>query len=225
MQRFKTTLSLLLSLAPCFSYAAIPQYYYPAYSYQYHEVNQARTPASINRAAIMMATPSKIFYGEDGGPISPELIANFNQIKANDKPIDILLIIPLDMQPTNDSNAVMARVADRSLTSFLNSPSVRQSTVGQAATTVEQKMKQEVIIGDDDAKSVQHKLNFNVQAFQALAQIQYTGYTNAAIRYKIAESKVAVEMFEKIYGDRDLVFSHTMGREDRLSELSVRWTF
>jgi len=205
--------------------ASIPSYYFPSYSYQYQSVDPTRAPASINRAAIMVSTPSKIFYGDDGQSISPELIANFNQVKFNDKPLDIVLIIPLDMQPTNDSSVVMAQVADRSMTSFLNSESVRQSSVGQAATTVEQKMKQEVIIGGDDPKSVQHKFNFNVQAFQALAQVQYSGVTNAAIKYKIAESKVAVEMFEKLPGDRDLVFSHTMGREDRLSELSVRWTF
>jgi hypothetical protein len=173
----------------------------------------------------MMAAPSKIFYGNDGAEISPELIANYNQVKSNDKPLDMRLIIPLDMQPSSDSSAVMAQVADRSMTSFLNSSAVRESTVGRAATTVEQKMKQEVVFGSNDSKSIQHKLNFNLQAFQALAQIQYTGYTNAAIKYKIAESKVALEMFEKFYGNHDVVLSHTIGRDNRVSELSVRWTF
>ncbi len=214
-----------MALAPCLSKAAIPRYYFPAYSYQCQANESSRAPASINHAAIMVATPSKIFYGEDGTSISPELIANFNQVKANDKPLDVVLFIPLDMQPTNDAASVMAQVADRSMTSLLNSESVRQSTVGQAATTVEQKMKQEVVIGGSDPQSVQHKFNFNVQAFQALAQVQYTGYTNAAIKYKIAESKVAIEMFKRFYGNRDLVFSHTMGRENRISEVSVRWTF
>jgi hypothetical protein len=216
------------------SYASIPQAYFPAYSYQYMNIHSSadspssssmRTPASINRAALMMAAPSKIFYGNDGAEISPELIANYNQVKSNDKPLDMRLIIPLDMQPSSDSSAVMAQVADRSMTSFLNSSAVRESTVGRAATTVEQKMKQEVVFGSNDSKSIQHKLNFNLQAFQALAQIQYTGYTNAAIKYKIAESKVALEMFEKFYGNHDVVLSHTIGRDNRVSELSVRWTF
>lgn len=208
-----------------FSFASIPQCYFPAYSYQYMDANASRGPASINRAAIQMASPSKIFYGEDGTSISPELIANFNQIKSNDKPLDMSMIIPMDMQPSSDSSFVMAQVADRSVTSFLNSPAVRESSVGHAATAVEQKMRQEVVFGAADPKSVQHKLNFNLQAFQALAQVQYSGFTNAAIKYRIAESKVAVEMFERFSGNRDVVLSHTMGREDRVSELSVRWSF
>ena len=215
-----------LSLASSFAHAAIPRCYFPAYSYQYMDASSAnRAPASINRAAIMISAPSKIFYGEDGQSISPELIANYNQIKSNDKPLDMRMIIPLDMQPSNDSASVMAQVADRSMTSFLNSQAVRESSLGQTATQVEQKMKQEVVFGGEDSKSVQHKLNFNLQAFQALAQIQYTGITNAAIKYKIAESKVAVEMFERFSGNRDIIISHTMGRENRLSELSMRWNF
>lgn len=215
-----------LSLASSFAQAAIPQCYFPAYSYQYMDVSSSnRAPASINRAAIMISAPSKIFYGEDGQSISPELIANYNQIKSNDKPLDMRMIIPLDMQPSSDSASVMAQVADRSMTSFLNSQTVRESSLGQTATKVEQKMKQEVVFGGEDAKSVQHKFNFNLQAFQALAQVQYTGITNAAIKYKIAESKVAIEMFERLSGNRDIIVSHTMGRENRLSELSMRWSF
>jgi hypothetical protein len=223
----RVILICLTTAMSSFSYASIPQSYFPAYSYQSMNLDSSstRAPASINRAALMMAAPSKIFYGDDGTDISPELIANYNQVKSNDKPLDMQLIIPLDMQPSNDSSSVMAQVADRSMTSLLNSSAVRESTVGKAATTVEQKMKQEVVFGGGDSKSVQHKLNFNLQAFQALAQIQYSGFTNAAIKYKIAESKLAVEMFEKFSGNHDLVLSHTIARDNRVSELSVRWTF
>jgi hypothetical protein len=220
-------LALLLSMAPSFSWAAIPFFYFPAYSYQYVTPQQqdSRTPASINRAAIMVSTPSKIFYGEDGTSISPELIANFNHIKTADKPWDASSIIPIDMVAPNDQNLLFAQVADRSMNSFLNSEAVRGSTVGQAATTVEQKMKQEVVFGGESSASIQHKLNFNVQAFQALAQVQYTGYTNAAIKYKIASAQLDVEVFEKFSGNRDLVFSHTITKENRISGMSMRWNF
>lgn len=211
-------------IAPAFSWAAVPYFYYPAYSYQVILPQDSRSPASINRAAIMISTPSKIFYGEDGTSISPELIANFNHIKTADKPLDASSIIPIDMQPSTDQNLVFAQVADRSMNTLLNSETVRQSTVGRAATTVEQKMKQEVVFGGD-RKSVQHKLNFNVQAFQALAQIQYTGYTNAAIKYKIAAAQLDLEVYEKFSGNRDLVLSHSITRDNRLSGLSMRWNF
>ena len=173
----------------------------------------------------MVSKPSKIFYGDDGEPISPELIANFNQVKASEKPWDPQEMIPIDMQPTNSASQVAAQVADRTATTLWNSPTIRESSIGHAATTVEETLKQEVVLGDSRPQSIQHKFNFNVQAFQTLAQIQYSGFTNAAIRYKITESKFAFELFEKITGNKDLVVSHTIGREDRLSAMSVRWTF
>lgn len=190
-------------------------------------VNQcSRAPAAINRAALSIVQPSKIFYGEDGGDaLSPEMIANFNVIRHDEKPLDVASLIPMDMQPTDSSSEVFSQVADKSMTTILNSEAVRGSTIGQAATKVEQKLKTEVTIGGSEPKSIQHKLNFSAQAFQATAQVLYTGFTNAALRYKIAEHKLGVEVFEKVTGNKDVVMSHTMTPEDRLSEISVRWNF
>lgn len=188
--------------------------------------SKSRKPAAINRAALMVTSPSRIFYGENGTSLSPELIADFNRVRALDKPFDPSEVIPMDLQPTNNSAQVFSRVADKSMNTFMNSKTVRESAVGQAATTVEKKMKQEVVIGSgDDPQSVQHKLNFNVQAFQATAQVEYTGVTNAALKYKIDESKLALELFERLDKDQDLVVSHTLTPSDNLSQVSFRWNF
>jgi hypothetical protein len=227
----KFILTTLISAMPMASQASIPVCYYPAYSLRLAALHtpsaqseaprsSRRAPASINHAAIMMATPSKIFYGDDGTEISPELIANFNQVKASDKPVDMAELIPMDMQPSTSSSDVFAKVADKSMTTFWNSPSVRESSIGRTATDVEQTMKQEVVINGDDPTAIQHKFNFNVQAFQTLAQIQYTGLTNAALKYKIAENLLSLEVSEKF-----LVVSHSIGRDYRLSEVNMRWTF
>lgn len=184
-----------------------------------------RAPAAINRAAIAIVKPSKIFYGEDGMAISPEMIANFNVIKHEEKPYDMAALIPLDMKPTDNSSEVFSQVADKSMTTILNSEAVRGTSLGRAATEVEQKLKTEVTIGGNEPKSIQHKFNFSAQAFQATAQVLYTGLTNAALKYKVAEQKLGVEVFEKVTGDKDLVMSHTMTPDDRLSEVSLRWNF
>jgi hypothetical protein len=186
---------------------------------------EQREPASINRAALMVATPSKIFYGENGKALSPEMITTFHQVKTRDQTLDISQIIPMDLVPTQDANLVLTQVADRSFSAFWNSEVVQSSSVAQAATVVEQKMKQEVVIGGGDPRSVQHKFNFNLQAFQALAQIEYSGFTHAALRYKVAESTLALEIFEKLSDNRDVVLSHTTGPESRSSNLSFRWNF
>ncbi|MEZ0391907.1 MAG: hypothetical protein ACAH59_06810 [Pseudobdellovibrionaceae bacterium] len=254
MSHFDTLLRQLVSLttagffalAPSIASASIPAAYFPKYKFKLAHSDsgtvqeipvgqsflsltaantKSRRPASINRAAQTVAAPSKIFYGENGTSISPELIANYNHVKASEKPIDISSIIPLDMKPTHDSAAVFSQVADQSLTTLFNSPELRESSIGQTATAVEQKMKQEVVIGSEDPESTQHKLNFNVQAFQATAQVQYTGLTNAALKYKIAKNELAMEVFEKVASNQDVVLSHSISSADRVSEVSFRWSF
>ena len=211
--QIRTMVALGLALAPSFSVASIST------------GAIERGPASINRAAIAIAKPSRIFFGEDGKSLSPELIADFYNVKATEKPLDIAQYIPTDMKPSNDQSEVMSQVADKSMTAFFNSEAVRQTSFGKAATDVEKKLKKEVVIGGGDPKAIQHKINFNVQAFQALAQVQYDGFTHAAVKYYLAQSKVGVEVSEKLIGNKDLVLSHTAGPQGRTSDLSVRWTF
>jgi hypothetical protein len=234
----------VVALAPCISTASLPKTYFPEYRFVTPKsetksatpIGQARlklkdllkisrTPAAINRAALTVSTPSKVFYGENGQALSPDLIMNFNHMRATEKPFNIAEHIPLDMKPSNSTMEVFSQVADRSLSTFFNSPSVRESSLGKAATTVEQKMNQEVAFGGTDPKSIQHRLNFNVQAFQALAQVQYTGLTNAALKYKLTENKMALEVFEKVATNQDFVMSHTMSSSDQVSEVSFRWSF
>lgn len=188
-------------------------------------MSKKRAPASINRAATSLVAPSKIFYSEDGKSISPELIANYNVVKFNYKPVDMTQMIPLDMRPSDDSSQVFSQVADRTMTSILNSEAVRGSTLGRAATEVENQMKAQVVMGGNSPESIQHKLNFNMQAFQATAQVQYTGFTNANLKYKVTERKLGLEVFEHMTGNKDLVVSHTITSLDRLSEVSLRWSF
>ena len=184
-----------------------------------------RAPASINRVAISLVAPSRVFYGEDGKSLSPELIANFNLVKLQEKPMDTAQMIPTDMKPSDNSSEVFSKVADKSVASLMNSEAIRETAFGRAATQVEERMKAQVLMGGNSPKSIQHKLNFNMQAFQATAQVQYTGFTNANLKYKIAENKLGLEVFERVTRNKDLVMSHTISTLNRLSEISLRWNF
>jgi len=231
----------LIALAPSISTAAISKAYFPAYKFliskaEASPVGQSkmrlsdlgrisRFPAAINRAALTVSTPSKVFYGENGKSLSPELIMSFNQVKAAEKPFNISEHIPMDMKPSNSTMEVFSQVADRSLTTFFNSTTVRESALGQTATAVEKKMKQEVLFGGTNPKSIQHRLNFNLQAFQALAEVQYSGLTNAALKYKLVENKMALEVFEKVASNQDFVMSHAISASNQISEVSFRWSF
>ena len=184
---------------------------------------QEREPAAINHQIVMQIQKNLLLDSQSRPSISPELIANYKQMKASEKPLDMSLLIPMDMSPSDDSVQVFSKVADKSANQFFNSSEMRATALGRTATSVENSMKQEVVFGG--SQSTEHSFKFNLQAFQTLAQIQYKGFTNAALKYKANESKVALEIFEKILGGKDVVLSHVMSPSDRLSQLSLRWNF
>jgi hypothetical protein len=66
---------------------------------------------------------------------------------------------------------------------------------------------------------------FYFEAFQTRANIIYSGYANAAIRYQAKDSVLMVESSKKIFGDKEVVISQNLKPEDRVSELGVRWDF
>jgi hypothetical protein len=181
-----------------------------------------RNPAAINRAAIAMATPSKIL--NISKEISPELLYTYQKLKAEQKPFDVSQVLPSDLTPTNDSNLVFSKIADRSLSSFFNSEQLRATPIGRTATQVEQKMKQDISI---KANKIEHKFTFQIQAFQTIAKIDYRGLTNASLKYQASNSTMGLEVFDRLprTKNKDLVISHVANNTERISSLSVRWGF
>ena len=183
-----------------------------------------REPASIDSAAAVVK-PSSIFHSDSGTTLSPELISAYQYVKSQEKAFDMAQVIPLSLQPTDNSSQVFSQIADKTAGVIFNSPAVRASSLGRTATDVEQKMKQEVVLSDGSPDSVKQKLNFNVQAFQTTARLDYTGYTHAAVKYQASASTLGFEVSEKVSGNKDLVVSHDIKPDDRLSQVSLRWTF
>jgi hypothetical protein len=184
-----------------------------------------RAPSSIAPAVMALTQPSKIFYGHDGEEISPDLIATYNAIKSQEKPLNLCDYVPTDMTATSSSGQVFSRVADKTASTIFSSDAFRAMPIGSAATEVEKSMKADVVLGGDEPEEIQHKFNFNLQAFQALAKVQYTGITNAAVMYYALQSKLSVEVSEKIFGTKDLVFNQDFSHADSLSRVSFRWGF
>lgn len=186
-----------------------------------------RMPASIGPGASL-ATPSKVFWGQMDEPLAPDLIAIYHSVKeqeAQEQHFQTGDIIPTSLAPTGDIKQVVNQIADRSTNTLFHSKSFRESAVGQTTTKVENSLKKEVVIGGHEPQSVQHKVNFNLEAFQSIARIQYTGYANAAVTYKIAEEKLGVEVSESVGRQQDLIVSHQVSPLDRFSQLSMRWSF
>lgn len=157
--------------------------------------------------------------------ISAQLIADFYAVKSREVPLDASLIIPMDMQPTNNASTVFTRMADKGLSAFVNSADFKASSLGRTSAEVQEKMQTEMVVGGNEPQSTQHKFNFNFQVFQAMAQIKYTGFTNVTLNYKPAAAEMNLEVSEKLDSSKDLVFDHIAAADHRLSQVSVRWTF
>jgi hypothetical protein len=189
------------------------------------ELSEDRAPSSIAPAVIALTQPSKVFYGQDGAEISPDLIANYNAVKASEKPLNMCDYVPTDMTATASSGQVFSRIADKTASTIFSSDAFRAMPIGSAATSVEKSMKTDVVLGGDAPDEIQHKFNFNLEAFQALAKVQYSGIANAAIMYYALQSKLSFEVSEKIFGSKDLVFNQDFSHVDTLSRVSFRWGF
>lgn len=182
-------------------------------------------------ASVVMAAPHplqlllsvKKSYTSPEVCFGPDVIQSYKQVKAQMKPLDFTEVVPLDMVASDDSNHVFALIADHSLTSFFNSSAMRATPMGQAATQVEQKMKQDLVIANQG--QLQHKITVNVQAFQTLARIDYSGFTKASLQYQARDSSLNFEVSEKITRTRNLIIGHLQKPSDRISSLSVHWNF
>ncbi len=137
---------------------------------------------------------------------------------------DIEKVIPLNMQPTTDQSAVVSRIADHSLDRFFNSPEVQQSSIGQTAHEVQEKMQTDVSFGGEEEGSIRHVFKMQMLAFQNTARVDYTGLMDAKLFYHINDARFEVELLEKL-GRKDLVFSHNGTRTETLNQVALRWNF
>lgn len=186
-------------------------------------LNAERQPAAINRAAMALSKPSSLFYGHSGKEISPDLVAAYNISQVQKKDFETDKFIPVSMQPTDDSRKVMIQIADQTLSTWTNSEQFKSSRIGKVSQEVEENLSQEVVI--PSANKVDHKIGFTLQAFQATAQVRYSGFTNADFKYNLASHVINAEISEPISNANELVLNHEVGSEENISRLLMRWSF
>lgn len=216
MSQFENLIKFILRTLFVLVLSLVGIYFFPK------DNGNQRLPAAINRAAITMAAPSKVLNIKHG--LSPELLDSYYSFKASENQFDVSEVLPLDLQPSNNSNLVFSKIADKSVSSFFNSDLIRSTPVGRTATVVEHKLKQDISF---QGGKIDHKFTLHIQAFQATAKVAYSGYTNASIQYHVSNSAVGLELYEKITKDnsKDLVMSHVTNSVEKKSSLSVRWGF
>ncbi|CAN5584726.1 hypothetical protein BH10BDE1_BH10BDE1_34380 [soil metagenome] len=145
-----------------------------------------------------------------------------NVVRVQELGLDYGLILPASLSPASDAGGISAQILDRSMTSFFNIASIKNSFVGRTAETVEKKMKTEIALGGSEPDSIQHNLKFQMKASEARASMEYRGITNADLSYSIASRKTNLEIYEKLTNGSNLVYTHSDEPSDRRDVVSLR---
>lgn len=136
---------------------------------------------------------------------------------------DVQKVIPMDMAQTNDMNSVAAKIADRSVQTWFNSPQVKDSMLGQTATTVQKKMSADITMKSDEPRATEHKFSMQILALQAMAKLQYTGWLNAVFNYDAKAAETVVEFSDKVF-NKDLFVNHTSSSaKGDVSTVGIKW--
>jgi hypothetical protein len=138
---------------------------------------------------------------------------------------DVASVIPTDLDP-NDQNGVGRRILNNTVNRAINSDSVRRSSLGRTAQSVQNSMQGGVSLGSREPNSVQHEIRVAADPMQVQARINYSGLTNAQLSYRAAESKVDFEWREPVAAiDTDLVYNHVNVPGDSRDLMSLRWSW
>ena len=138
---------------------------------------------------------------------------------------DVAKIIPTDIKKDESTSSVMSRIADRTFNAWFNSSTIKNSAVGRIAEKTQEKLKTDVVVAGAKPEDTTHKFSFRIEAFQALAKLEYTGWMKAVVDYDAKVSQTNVEVKEKVFHDKDLVLSHKKNSEQGLSMIGLAWSW
>ena len=138
---------------------------------------------------------------------------------------DVAKVIPLDIKQTDSTGVVMNRIADRGFNLWFNSSFMKDTALVRLAETAQEKLKTDVVVPGASSDEISHKFTFRIEAFQALAKLEYTGWLSAAIDYDARAGATNVLCKEKIFDNKDLFLSHRATNHNALSMVGLAWNW
>lgn len=132
---------------------------------------------------------------------------------------------PKSVASGQSSSSVISQIADNSLAFLWDRSGFKNTSVGQVAEKVEKNLKTEMNFTDSSPNQTQHKFTFKILALQALAELEYRGWLNAALNYNARSASTEAEVSEKIFKQQDLVFTYASTREEIKSQVALRWNW
>lgn len=73
--------------------------------------------------------------------------------------------------------------------------------------------------------NIEHKVHFNIGAFESKTELQYSGWTTALFKYDFRSFKSEVQVSEKIYKNKQLYLSQIQSPDQVNQVMGVKWGF
>lgn len=130
---------------------------------------------------------------------------------------------------TDSSGTVVSKIVDSSLMYWWDNSGIKNTRMGQAVETVQNKMRIDANLGstgsDKNHNAVQHKVSLKLLAAQAIAKIEYLGWFRGSINYDTKTSTAEAEIYENLNNNKDLVVTHSVASQESKSQVSLRWNW
>ena len=138
---------------------------------------------------------------------------------------DVAKVVPLDLHQGDPESKVFTRIADKGVSLWINSAIMNDTSVGRFAKSTQEKLKADVILPAKNLNGTSHKFTFKVEAFQALAKMEYSGWWKAAFNYDLKAATSDISVRDRVFENKDLIFSHKTTKEQALSMVGLAWTW
>lgn len=178
---------------------------------------QVREPAAFYRGL------SSLTGSHSENSIDLSLIADFESFKNETKAPIWNELVPAQLSNSSDPQALAKQFADQGISRFVQSENFRGTSLGRTTRNVEQKMKAEISIVDDD--KVSHRVDFHMRALQGEAVMTYKGWGEAELQYSSLSQKADMKIAKHIRASQEVSMNYSTSPLQNISSLQYKYSF
>ncbi len=148
-------------------------------------------------------------------------IDNFTPKLTND---DVSKMIPYkSLVPGSTSTEVASKIADRTLGYLFSTSQLKETALARMAEKTKEKLRSDLVLLPEEKAGTTHKFTVQLEAFQSLAKMEYSGWLDASINYNIRVASTIVSLSEKIFSDKVLSLKHESNKDQDFSMIGLAW--
>ncbi len=133
----------------------------------------------------------------------------------------VALAIPTDIEQTNNSDKVSAKIVDHNIQNILQGKYLKNNAVIQSAQKVQEAMKPSMSFGEEGG--VQHNVNLELEPAQNVAKLNYSGFVETNVTYYNADRTSEVSVSEQISDRAKLSLEHQSKEDLSMLKLNLDW--